>query len=110
MSYGEKKVGNKEKVDGETDREEELVRDGKEFWVGPIDVSGQQEQPAPGNWRYKKALQVPILSKKSKCSLKDGSSITMFAFPPHPLLHGLSSSLHGRRQPELFGKKMIFLK
>ena len=55
VSYGEKKVGNKEKVDGETDGEEELVRDGKEFWVGPIDVSGQQEQPAPGNCRYKKS-------------------------------------------------------
>ena len=41
MSYGEKKVGNKEKVDGETDGEEVLVREGKEFWVGPIDVPGQ---------------------------------------------------------------------
>ena len=51
VTYGEKKVGNKEKVDGETDGEEELVRDGKEFWVGPIEVSGQQEQPAPGNCR-----------------------------------------------------------
>ena len=55
VSYGEKKVGNKEKVDGETDGEEVLVREGKEFWVGPIDVSGQQEQPAPGNCRYKKS-------------------------------------------------------
>ena len=82
------------------------AREGREGVLGRTN-RGFRSTGAASTWKLqiKKALQVPILSKKSKCSLKDGSSITMFAFPPHPLLHGLSSSLHGRRQPEMFRKK-----
>ena len=49
VSNGEEEVGEKEQVDGVAEGEEEVGRDGEQVWVGPINVSCQQEQPAPEN-------------------------------------------------------------
>lgn len=49
VSNGEEEVGEKEQVDGVADGEEEVGRDGEQLGVGPVNVSRQQEQPAPAN-------------------------------------------------------------
>ena len=49
MSYGQEEICEKDQVGREAEGEEEVGRDGEQFRVGPINVSRQQEQPAPGN-------------------------------------------------------------
>ena len=47
VSNGEEEMGKKEEVGGVADGEEKVGRDGEQFWVGPINVSCQKQQPAP---------------------------------------------------------------